>query len=1149
MRYDGSILAATASDLANHLACRHLTRLELAVAQNEREAPKRSDPRLAILRERGARHEQAYLEHLRRSGRSVLVLDPDRNVAASIAATAMAIRDGVAAIAQATLGNGRWYGRADVLLRVERPSRLGRWSYEVVETKLATTTRGGTVLQLCVYSELVGELQGHEPDRLHVVMPGPTGSGSGTVEPLVMESYRFAELAAYFRAIRGRFEQVLESTPADATYPHPTAHCEICRWWRECRARRLRDDHLSLVAGMGRLQEQTLGSWNVATVEALGAFPLPLPRPERGSVETYGRLREQARLQVISRQRGEVAYEALPVEEARGLALLPEPSPGDVFLDLEGARYAGAGGLDYLFGVLTGEEEPSYTCAWAWTAQQEKAAFQRLVDDLMARWERFPDFHLYHFGHAERSALERLMGRHATREDEVDRLLRGERLVDLLRVVRQGVRVGVESYSLKHLEALYGFRRSFPVEQAPGLLVTVAGALELGRQDEVTPELQAKLALYNRDDCASALALRDWLERLRQTQIDAGAEVPRPALREGDPSERLDARREQIQELTDRLLAGLPPDFADLTNEQRARFLLANLVDWVRREGKSTWWEKFRLGDTTDEERLEERAALSGLVFVERVEGTDACPVHRYRFPPQEIDRRGSGDEVHIDAKTRLGTLVGLDPNARLLDVRKRRDSRELHPPSVFFHRNVGAEVIEGALQRLGRWVVDHGIDSPRPAFRAARDLLLCRPPGGGGGEAEPLLRPSETPIEAAVRWALSVEGGILPIQGPPGAGKTYTAARVIVALVSAGQRIGVTALSHKVIRHLLQEVVEAARETGVHLRCIQKVGERTDENEVPGIREETDNGEVVAALRSGEVSIAAGTAWLWSRPEMESAVDALFVDEAGQFSLAHTLAVSQAGARLVLVGDPQQLEQPTQGAHPEGTDVSALGHLLQGAQTVPADRGLFLAETWRLHPAICAFTSEQFYEGRLRPRPDLATQRLTAPVPFDDSGLYFLPVEHEGNQTSSREEVDAVSALVAAWREAGATWTDRGGVVRPLELDDILFVAPYNAQVAELAERLPAGARIGTVDKFQGQEAPVVVYSATSSAAEDAPHGLDFLYSRNRLNVATSRARCACVLVASPRLLEAECRTPQQMRLVSSFCRYVEMAKIVGDP
>jgi uncharacterized protein len=278
-----------------------------------------------------------------------------------------------------------------------------------------------------------------------------------------------------------------------------------------------------------------------------------------------------------------------------------------------------------------------------------------------------------------------------------------------------------------------------------------------------------------------------------------------------------------------------------------------------------------------------------------------------------------------------------------------------------------------------------------------------------------------------------------------------------------------------------------------------------------------------------------------------------LFVDEAGQRSLADVLAVSRATRSLVLLGDPQQLEQPIQGAHPEGCDVAALEHLLTGADgepwaTIPADRGLFLEHTRRMHPDVALFTSEQFYEGKLRSLDGLERQCLAAPPPFDKSGLYYLAVEHEGCSNESIAEAEAIRALLEGWFAAGATWVDKEGDRRLLTLDDVLVVAPYNAQVALLQETLAAGAKVGTVDRFQGQEAPVVLYSMTTSTPEDAPRGMEFLYSRNRLNVATSRAKCAAILVASPRLLAPQCRTPRQMRLANALCRFVEMARRVGS-
>jgi superfamily I DNA and/or RNA helicase len=321
-------------------------------------------------------------------------------------------------------------------------------------------------------------------------------------------------------------------------------------------------------------------------------------------------------------------------------------------------------------------------------------------------------------------------------------------------------------------------------------------------------------------------------------------------------------------------------------------------------------------------------------------------------------------------------------------------------------------------------------------------------------------------------------------------------------------------------------------------LRCIQKPWETEDDQ--PRLRFASDNAELLAAI--GGCHVAGATAWAWAAPDAANAVDVLFIDEAAQMSLANVLAVSQAARSIVLLGDPQQLEQPMQGSHPEGTDVSALHHLLQDMKTIGSGRGLFLNETWRLHPEICAYTSELFYEGRLQPRPGLEAQRIRSGSRFSGSGLRYVAVPTEGNQSSSPEEADCVRDIVQEIMTFDTTWFDKHNVEQPITLSDILIIAPYNAQVFELQDRI-RDARIGTVDKFQGQEAPILIYSMTTSSYADAPRGMEFLYSLNRLNVATSRAKCLCILVASPSVFEAQCRTPRQMQLANAFCRYLEMA------
>ncbi len=369
-----------------------------------------------------------------------------------------------------------------------------------------------------------------------------------------------------------------------------------------------------------------------------------------------------------------------------------------------------------------------------------------------------------------------------------------------------------------------------------------------------------------------------------------------------------------------------------------------------------------------------------------------------------------------------------------------------------------------------------------------------------------------------------------------------FTGAKMICELVRQGARVGVTAVSHPVIRNLLETVLEVADNSGVSVECVRKV---RDPSEVQGrIVEYKKNEDIDDLIDGGERPVIGGTPFLWARPELQEKLDVLLVDEAGQMSLANVLAACQCARNVVLLGDPQQLEQPQQGSHPPGADLSALEHILKDHPTIPPERGIFLPETWRLPPAICAFTSEVFYECKLHSLPGLERREIKNTGPIEGTGLWVLPVAHEGNKNSSSEEVDAIERLTDQVLHSGAKWIDRDGSVQPLTGAHILVVAPYNSQVALLTERLgPRGIRVGTVDKFQGQQAPIVIYSMATSAAEDAPRGMEFLYSLNRLNVATSRAQCACILVASPRLFAPECKTPGQMRLANALCRYVEMA------
>jgi len=1185
MKISAGQIRLSASDLSNHLACRHVTTLDLEVARGLRAEPEWAAPDLKVIQELGLRHEAAYLAHLREQGLNVENLGniDHKNEKRLVAETLALMERGVDVIAQGALRDGKWFGRPDVLRRVERGGGKWAWSYEVADTKLARETKATTILQLSLYSELLGKIQGKMPEFLWVVPPGEGFAG---------EKYRVAEYAAYYRYVKGRLvgavdggvssekevasdewrvastkqTQVPASTSgtgqyalgfggaqaeACATYPEPVEHCNVCRWFKECDARRRADDHLSLVAGIRRQQRDQFEEWNAGTMAKLAELPIPLKeRPKHGARAGYERAREQARVQVAGRTEKRLVHEALlPMAPGVGFCRLPEPSADDMFVDLEGDPFVGEQGLQYLFGFAYRDAagEWSYEKRWALHREEEKRGFEWLVDEITRRREVNPKMHVYHFGGYEPGALKRLMGMYATREDEIDRMLRAGVLVDLHQAFKQSTRASVEEYSLKKIEAFYGFVRATPLELSRTAMRYVEHRLELGRLgegEEIPEKYREALEGYNGEDCVSTGELRDWLEGERGKLVASeGESIPRFVNGDEEASEELDERQKRVAALVAKLVEGIPADSSERAEEEQAKWLLAQLLDWHRRENKATYWEGFRLADLDDHDLLEERAGLAGMQFVKRLGVERNIPTDRYSFEKQETEARIEKDLYYKAEK--FGSVVAMDLAGRTVDVKKTRKTAELHPTAVYaWERPFNVKEHAEALFRMGEFVAGKGVDVAG-RYRAGRDLLLRKRPRLARGETLDALAGEEVK-NTACRIVLALEDSVFAIQGPPGAGKTFTGARMICELVKAGKKIGVTALSHKVIRHLLEEVTDAAKEMKFSgLRCMQRT---SDEEPTAEIAIAEDNEEALEALANGKANVLGGTSWLWTPETAFEAVDVLFIDEAGQMALADVLAVSQAAKSIVLIGDPQQLERPLKGSHPEGAEKSALEHLLNGRKTIAADMGFLLPETWRLHPKVCEFTSEMFYEGRLVARDFLRNRVMKGHPWVRDAGLWFVPVEHEGCMNSSAEEVEVVARIVESLVKPEVQWMRGEGNPRRLKEDeDILIVAPYNAQVSDLLVRLPR-VRVGTVDKFQGQEAPVVIYSLTTSSPEEAPRGMEFLYSLNRLNVATSRAMTAVIVVGSPRLFEPECRTPRQMQLANALCAYKEMA-IEVDP
>lgn len=1116
LRYEGRTIFS-ASDLVNFMGCVHATTFD-AINLVEPSSFPPDDESAVLLQQKGIEHELAYLARLRGEGRTVAEIPAEGTLEERVEATRRAMREGPDVIYQGAFNVGRWHGYSDFLLkRDDVESSFGAYSYDVADTKLARSAKAKHVLQLCVYAEMLAAEQGVMPAEMHVVL------GSGEIASLPTTS-----VLHYHRRARERFEAFVDAAPV-ASATDPCGHCAFCRWIDRCDAEWEATDHLSIVAGMGRSQIAALRSSGVndigglAAIEAGGRVPGMQPA-------TVAKLSGQARLQHHYRRTGERRIELLPPAEKRGFGRLPRPDVGDMFFDMEGDPLFD-GGLEYLFGVVALDDagEDRFTAFWAHDRDAEKAAFEAFMDFVTDRIARHPQAHVYHYASYEETALKRLAMYHGTREREVDDLLRGDRLVDLYKVVAESMRTSEPRYSIKNMEAFYlpGGRQG-EVKTAGDSIVIYERWRQLG-----DPTLLQEISDYNEIDCRSTRLCRDWLLSLRPhgTEWFAGRAVAPP-----DPAKT--AAREEADErtrvLTDRVLAG---------GDDPWRRLLVDLLEFHRREAKPTWWAMFARQDMTAEELLDDAECIADLQPHPTISpwSDKKSVVHPFAFPAQDFKMKVGDKPLRSGTLEPAGEIVSLDEDERIVALKLGPSRSAIEPGCALIPEGpVGDRVLRDAIHRYAEDVAAGG-----SRYAALTSILRGDRPRLSGRAAGQDVVPKGVDATAGAIDALGVlDDSYLLIQGPPGAGKTYTSAQAIVALLAAGRRIGVASNSHKAINNLLVEVQAMAMAQGLHCRGMKKSSRDDQRLDGGGWIED-----VVGGSGSGvqpHHRLVAGTAWLFAREELDQAFDHLFVDEAGQVSLANVLAMGTSARNVVLVGDQMQLSQPIKGTHPGGSGRSALEHLLGGQATVPVDQGVFLPITRRMHPDLCRFVSDAVYEGRLEAEATTAVQRIEVDAALDPealapSGLRFVDVDHAGRTQRAPEEAERLATTYRAL--LGSHWNDRHGVRHRIGTEDILVVSPYNMQVELLKRTLPEGARVGTVDKFQGQEAPVVLVSMATSSGDDLPRNIEFLYSRNRMNVAISRARCLAVVYANPRLLEIPCRTIAQMELVDGLCWAREFA------
>ncbi len=1131
-------LGYSPSDLVRYLASPFASWMDRYHLENPGAVtPDEATENETLLAQTGDAHEQAVLDDLK-SSETALIEIPKHDPAGARQQTLSAISAKVSIIYQAALESGHFSGFADFLMLDDSGC------YQVWDTKLARSPKPSYAIQLCCYSEMLADGTG-------APMPEKFGIILGTKERV---EFRVEDFIHYYRRLKTSFLAMQDGfTGKLIDRPEPLPRADHGRWTSHAEQFLDEQDHLVLVAGITVGQIKKLRRAGITTVGVLAAASgKTVPKLDKDSVEklvAQARLQCQTRIDRVAKPDAPPRYEMLPHVstngEPVGLAALPPDHPADVFFDMEGYPLV-PGGLEYLFGACTRNEESDtwdFQDWWAHDRDQEKIAFEELVDWVFTRWKMNAAMHIYHYAAYEVTAVRRLSTYHDTRQDEVDELLRNKAFVDLYQIVRHGLRIGEDSYSIKSVERLYRPKRTTKVATATDSIVQYARWIESRQPGDWhhSPILQG-IRDYNKDDCQSTAELMRWL---RKVAVEHKVTSTHP-VSVAAPSAPPDLPPEVVARLA---------TAAKLRQQGDARaVILAHVIDFHRREAKPLWWRMFDRSVATAEALRDDPACIEGMHATGAPLPDKQSLVQIYRFDPSQECKLASGDKSQVmfthnlDAKFTLPTLDAATGRLELRIGKKTLTEKCAgafpQQGSLLAYEYVKPAPIPDALTAVA---IGHLSGQLHPSVSA---LLERRPPSAV------MQMAGEPTVDAAIRITASMSGGCLVIQGPPGTGKTFTASQVILSLLAVGKKVGVASNSHKAVVNLLRACGEAAQQAGRRLQGI-KVGGEADAGLL------ASNPDVQYVARSSEArgmyngGIVGGTAWLFCRPEWEGVLDVLFIDEAGQVALANALAMARCAENLVLLGDQMQLEQPIQGSHPGDAGLSSLQYALKDPAAslpdspsfhavVPADYGLFLGESHRMHPSVCRFISESMYEKRLRSHLDCARQKIVVPsgthgLITRESGVVFSGVEHDGNIQQSDEEVERVKAIYD--EVCGCFYTAKDGTIKSLTLDDFLFIAPYNAQVRALQSALPQGARVGSVDKFQGQEAPVCVLSLCSSYGEYGSRGLAFILDRNRINVAISRAQCLAVVVADPRITVATPGSLDEMILLNLFCKLADAA------
>ena len=1106
------------TDLNNFVACKYYIKNDfIADEQNLKKKEKSADLNLRI--QYGKEHEKKHLNIFSKKFKKSITINHKQSDEKRYHETLQALKDGYDFIYKAFFIDKNLRGELDFLLKEKKKSNLGDYSYEVYDTKITKNLKPKHVLQITGYSYLLSKSQGLMPTQMHLIDGGD-----------LITTFKVNEFIDYFLYTQNNFEKFVPTLKEKQLYPEKCSFCNICDWQDECEKIWIKDNYINQVCGIRSSQVVKLKKENIKTIKDLAGSRSDSIKSKINPA-TKIKLIKQAQLHEEKRKTGKSKFEFYESEKNKGFYKMPKPNEGDLFYDIEGFPQPDKRPYEYLHGLyFTKKKEFKYFVVNDYSKEEEKKIFIKLIEYLEKHFNKYPNAYLYHYNDYEKRALRELASDYSSVFQKgynfVDRLLRQEKFVDLYRVVSQCLQTSEKDLSLKTIEKFYRKERSAEVKTADES-IRLFDSWSSSKNEKFIKDIIA----YNEEDCISTSDLRNFLLENRpdikwfaqtEEQNLINAEVKDFEVRETSVLLNLESKKNKSN-------LGIVENLVDL-------------VGFHRREDKSKYWAKFDRFEKTASELIDDPECIADAIFIESQEIEESGnTLFVYQFNEQNFKLK-EGDPAHDiftdDSYGEIKKITELseDENYVEFEMTKKRLSTVGQPPKNFSFgpgRIVDTTVIATALNRF----INDFSQSNSTKYKAGENILKKNYPNLKGVKpGNVIIDNNKDVVEESIKAVKKLEESYMVIQGPPGTGKTYTSAKIILSLLKDKKRVGITSNSHKAINNLLEKIEELAVKEKFTFSGMKKFSKKEDKLNGKIIKD------ISGRLKSfpEEYLLHAGTAWLFSDPRYDLKMDYLFVDEAGQVSLANIIAMSTSCKNLILVGDQMQLSQPIQGIHAGNAGKSGLDFLMESFDTIPESRGIFLGETRRLNEKICSYISSSFYDSRLKSNPITKTRSVSLELKdIDDEGIFYLPIDHSDCTQRSDEEANLIKKYYSKILGKKAKEENQE---KEIGIKDIMTVAPFNMQVNNLKKIINIkNSKIGTIDKFQGQEAKVVFISMTSSDPENLPRHKEFFFSRNRLNVAMSRAQCVVVIMFNPNLLLTNCQKINEMRLVNNFCKLLK--------